>query len=99
FTDLAGGIVSIQNRHLDIHQDQVEWLAFVRSELESFDSLLAVTIGFTRQSEVPNKCDCDLLVDGIVLRDANADLIAGDSAQIAHSSFVRCLLLSLRDFL
>ncbi len=78
------GVVAVEDGHLDVHEDEVEGLVFEGAAAEGFHGLEAVAVGFGFEAQLCDEGDGDFLVDGVVLGDADAELVAGDAGEVDH---------------
>ena len=80
--DQAGSVVAVQDGHLAVHQHQVEGVVLRGSMAQGFDGLEAVGVGGGVEAEFGDEGDGDLLVDRVVLGDADAEFGAGDEGEV-----------------
>lgn len=80
--DQAGGVVAVQDGHLAVHQHQMEGVVLRGCVAEGLDGLEAVGVGGGVEAEFGDEGDGDLLVDRVVLGDADAEFGAGDEGEV-----------------
>ena len=73
--DDPGGLVAVHDRHLDVHQDEIEAFAPLRADPERVEGLFAVADDGELDARVLKERFHDFLVGGVVFRHQDADVM------------------------